>query len=294
MPKTANIVDLAWERARQNWNDKTKNAGLAEALSNSEEKDENCISFFFVNKEETLFRPSKEFEWKSTLLLEMLASFDHLHPGHKHKQSNLHSDFNLVAKTKENPRSTCHFVKQHASSSSTRIKHLAHEPYLNLCQAALKAAQMATSTHEQLFPRPPVRPMLPGMTTAKTNLETRLAKAISTCEEIAGSQDTGERLALAIDLEAQLGRLEPELASQGHPLTAEAVSLLRDALAFQYAEKLTLEQWDVILSSLRVMHSKRSSLSRVEVNEIHNSLLDAGLSTLPFTDKAEALLPDDD
>jgi len=98
--------------------------------------------------------------------------------------------------------------------------------------------------------------------------------------------DIPRRIVQAAILENELASFEEGLEDDESEHLAWCVSLVRDALDYNYAEDLDHHHLELIQEAVTVVCAKGPSCSRTDYQDLHEAFLEAGFELVPVTQKA--------
>ena len=99
-------------------------------------------------------------------------------------------------------------------------------------------------------------------------------------------EEIPRRIVQAALLEEEFAALEEALDDDDGEHFAWCVSLLRDALEYNYAEDFTRRHLELIREGVSVLCAKGTDCTKADYQALHASFVDAGLQLIPVTPKA--------
>jgi hypothetical protein len=112
-----------------------------------------------------------------------------------------------------------------------------------------------------------------------------LKEVIDNLEE--NFEDIANRIVMCEVLESKLGELEDSLEDEDAENMAWCISLVRNVLAYNYAEDLTIEHFGLIqYTLLGKVIGKQKECTKEDYVEVHKRFVESGLALLPNTKKA--------
>jgi hypothetical protein len=142
-------------------------------------------------------------------------------------------------------------------------------------------------THSSAVHEPGIWGLKPATIAPERSLAVRLAEMRDTLAEIeANFDDVQRRIVLCDGLERTLDECESVLNEVGAQHLQWIVSLLKDAMSYNFAEDMTDSQREAIKGSIGLIGTKGERCTEADYSDVHRRLLESGLCLLPNSKKA--------